>query len=1086
MGTRTRRILTTAIKDAERQNPCNYQDKDPDDFYISETEYAGTGLFTGRAFQKGDYLLSYRGDVRNSVESDSVYVFDVGKPENVLIDATERFDCKARFINDIDPYSVQNCHPEKRFNEKKEVMVCFFATKTILPNTELRYDYKTSYAPWRKKNFFTKFFYERNRKQKIETHNSAIHIPEIFDETDLDVGANENCTVSDVETVTVHGSQMDIDDIQSIFSREEKQESAEPFSFEAQSSALQQDKTSSTPSCHPVMENMREIEQELVDSVHTANLETERVQGHASTFESEERISVPISAHQKSKTSSTPSCHPVMENMREIEQELVDSVQTANLETERVQGHASTFESEERISVPISAHQQSKTSSTPSCHPVMENMREIEQELVDSVHTANLETEKVQGHASTFESEERISVPIEPEERITDRTSTGISEEEYPELNYTRESEPENILQRDFASEDGNTSSISFREVYSDTNSTESNSTADSETESNETDSALPIERKTSKKVKRPEVEECLICKKKVKKMRDHLSNAHKLNEDPKVKSFILSCHSTMKTKRCFQCTTCLKRMSFRGSHPKHHKLERIFNRCDEKLYPVEIQLALRTLREKLQKPFEDIVIEFDNHCQGLMDDGDVVSVSTMSSTLRQFLGYVVYETKEFNETTALANSIRKFMQDHNLKRITMSNYLFKLRKFFRYLELHTGDRYPGFKKHPWEKILDECRCRYLIGSQKEKRRKSKELYAKVPSLDEVQRLNNMVQDFLNKDLEEKVLHYKELSALNFLMLSFRLNCRAGPLLQLTWKDVESIKQNGVMETDRHKTGRFYDVSIVIENDQHKWLKRLKRRFVKEFSTEPDLVFPATNNKYEHSMAKNIKSVLTELFDPNLSNKDFHATAIRKMWDTHFHNNRKNYQDSLFTSHLQQTGHTAATALANYVVPKDRREVLNTYLSELSKLQNVENDEGFKITPLQNISTTPRTPPAGKHLASSGETSETQTGSHGLKVGTPASKSASAVSKHASPGLPVGTPASKSGSAGSKHGKHVLQLGTPGSKDKTLASSDAGNPQRKHRHAGRILCSTPRELKSSTHSCESNEIVPLRKKRATV
>ena len=129
--------------------------------------------------------------------------------------------------------------------------------------------------------------------------------------------------------------------------------------------------------------------------------------------------------------------------------------------------------------------------------------------------------------------------------------------------------------------------------------------------------------------------------------MRDHLSNAHKLNEDPKVKSFILSCHSTMKTKRCFQCTTCLKRMSFRGSRPKHHKLERIFNRCDEKLYPVEIQLALRTLREKLQKPFEDIVIQFDNHCQGLMDDGDVVSVSTMSSTLRQFLGYIVYETKK-------------------------------------------------------------------------------------------------------------------------------------------------------------------------------------------------------------------------------------------------------------------------------------------------------------------------------------------------------------------------------------------------------------------------------------------------------
>ena len=95
---------------------------------------------------------------------------------------------------------------------------------------------------------------------------------------------------------------------------------------------------------------------------------------------------------------------------------------------------------------------------------------------------------------------------------------------------------------------------------------------------------------------------------------------------------------------------------------------------------------------------------EFDNHCQGLMDDGDVVSLSTMSSTLRQFLGYVVYETKEFNETTALANSIRKFMQDHNLKRITISNYLFKLRKFFRYLELHTGPDTPDSRNIPGRK----------------------------------------------------------------------------------------------------------------------------------------------------------------------------------------------------------------------------------------------------------------------------------------------------------------------------------------------------------------------------------------------
>ena len=170
------------------------------------------------------------------------------------------------------------------------------------------------------------------------------------------------------------------------------------------------------------------------------------------------------------------------------------------------------------------------------------------------------------------------------------------------------------------------------------------------------------------------------------------------------------------------------------------------------------------------------------------------MSVSSMSATLRQFLGFVVSETKKFSETTSLAPCIRNFMTDHNLKRITISNCLCKLKKFMRYLELHSGDSYPDFKKHPREKILDEVRVRYQVGSQKEKR-KTKELFEKVPSLQEVQKLNFQVQDFLNKDLEEQVLHFKELSVLNFLILSFRLNCRVGPLLNLTWKDVETIKK---------------------------------------------------------------------------------------------------------------------------------------------------------------------------------------------------------------------------------------------------------------------------------------------------
>ena len=71
--------------------------------------------------------------------------------------------------------------------------------------------------------------------------------------------------------------------------------------------------------------------------------------------------------------------------------------------------------------------------------------------------------------------------------------------------------------------------------------------------------------------------------------------------------------------------------------------------------------------------------------------------------------------------------------------------------------------------------------------------------------------------------------------------------------------------------------------------------------------------------------------------------KDFHATAVRKMWDTHFHNNRKNFNDSVFNSHLHQTGHSATTARESCVVT-EKSEALKTYLSELSKLQDSSED----------------------------------------------------------------------------------------------------------------------------------------------
>ena len=118
--------------------------------------------------------------------------------------------------------------------------------------------------------------------------------------------------------------------------------------------------------------------------------------------------------------------------------------------------------------------------------------------------------------------------------------------------------------------------------------------------------------------------------------------------------------------------------MSFKEKHPEHHKFERIFKRADTKLFPMEVQLCIRRLKESLAKPYADIIEQFNVYTQGLDVDGGIVSVSTLSATLKVFFGQVVLETKQFSATTELAVCVRKFKEDHSLKRITISNYLCK------------------------------------------------------------------------------------------------------------------------------------------------------------------------------------------------------------------------------------------------------------------------------------------------------------------------------------------------------------------------------------------------------------------------
>ena len=381
----------------------------------------------------------------------------------------------------------------------------------------------------------------------------------------------------------------------------------------------------------------------------------------------------------------------------------------------------------------------------------------------------------------------------------------------------------------------------------------------------------------------------------------------------------------------------------------------RNFNRQDEKMFPEAIQVALSGYRQNKLKPYNQVVEEFDQHVQSLANNGDIVSVYRMFSSFKRFLTTVIDGTNELDATKNLSNYVQRFREETGIQKTTMQNYLAKLKKFFSNIKLHASSRFPNYKNYPWEKILDEVRVHIRQGAEKQKKKKNRKLQKNVPTLDEVQRVNAMVVELLQRDLGQKVLEYKELSALIFLILSFSLYCRSGPILNLTWDDVQTIKQTGALETDQHKTGSFYDVTLKIEEDQHVWLKRMRRQFIEEFQTSPTFVFPTSNNTVDHSMSRTIRTVLGNLFqDLKDVDKESHSKAVKKMWDTHFYRNKYSLEH-MFAAHLEQTGHTELTALKVHVVPVDKIQTLQIYLNQWSILDK----QGTSVLQIPSSEKTP-------------------------------------------------------------------------------------------------------------------------------
>ncbi|XP_034092633.1 uncharacterized protein LOC117559977 isoform X2 [Gymnodraco acuticeps] len=120
--------------------------------------FKGRGVFATSHFQKGDFVVEYRGELIHSEESQkrrriyhvscAVFMFDFYWQERTwCVDAAQEDSSLGRLVND--DHKHPNCKMKKVMAENKPHL-CLFALRDINPGEEIIYDYGGTDWPWRK------------------------------------------------------------------------------------------------------------------------------------------------------------------------------------------------------------------------------------------------------------------------------------------------------------------------------------------------------------------------------------------------------------------------------------------------------------------------------------------------------------------------------------------------------------------------------------------------------------------------------------------------------------------------------------------------------------------------------------------------------------------------------------------------------------------------------------------------------------------------------------------------------------------------------------------------------------------------
>ena len=163
---------------------------------------------------------------------------------------------------------------------------------------------------------------------------------------------------------------------------------------------------------------------------------------------------------------------------------------------------------------------------------------------------------------------------------------------------------------------------------------------------------------------------------------------------------------------------------------------------------------------------------------------------------------------------------------------------------------------------------------------------------------------------------------------------------RSGPILNLTWDEFEEIERsNQELTTNKHKTGKIYTVHIFIQEDQRRFLRAMRVKYIEEFGADGNFIFASAANKVESGISRSIREEFKTLFGDDPAKVRFNANFIRKFWERLWSIIKGNVSEGVNKAHLAQTAHSEKTAQEHYLskngTRQDRMQVLEIYSNRL-------------------------------------------------------------------------------------------------------------------------------------------------------